>query len=89
MSINENSKSNKILLYPTITSGKVKVSTSLTQTLSHIKIINLQGEIVQSADLNLTTDETITLNPTLQNGLYFIRISMGNSIISKKIILKK
>ncbi|WP_397447832.1 YCF48-related protein [Polaribacter sp. R77954] len=89
LSINENSISNKILIYPTITSGKIEVSTSLQQTSSSIKIINLHGKLVQSINLNLAKSKTITLNPTLQNGLYFVRISMNNSIISKKIILKK
>ncbi|WP_345275034.1 YCF48-related protein [Litoribaculum gwangyangense] len=89
LSINENSISNKILIYPTITSGKIEVSTSFPQTSSSIKIINLHGKVVQSINLNLAKSKIITLNPTLQNGLYFVRISMNNLMISKKIILNK
>lgn len=89
LSIDERSKSNDVLIYPTLTSGKIEVSTNLPEAFTIIEIIDLHGRKVQSININLTTSKTFRLNSSLQNGLYFVQIVTDNLRVSKKIILKK
>ena len=78
-----------INIFPNPSSGIINIKSENLKSTVDVKIYNQTGQLVIS-DQNLNSGGNISLNYDLSvfgKGLYIIRISSGNQIISKKLII--
>ncbi len=93
----EQSSSNTINIYPNPSKGMVNVEIDLnnsgkadSQKDSEIEIFDVSGKNVLST--RVSAEETLVQGMDLSdmpNGLYFVRITKGNTVMSDKLILNK
>jgi lysyl endopeptidase len=76
----------EIYVYPNPAKDYVFIMNNVTPELKY-ELFNIQGQRVQHSQLN---DVNSTLDITsLQEGIYFLRLSSGNTSLTKKVIVKK
>jgi len=75
-----------ITLYPNPASNELKISLH-NQSAAKVEIYNLTGKLLVGIK-EFTSDETIDIS-ALRNGIYMVRISSGNTTITKKITVSK
>ncbi|MBI9035558.1 MAG: T9SS type A sorting domain-containing protein [Bacteroidales bacterium] len=78
-------KNNSVEIYPNPSSGTIRISNSQSIINSPYEIINTQNVTVSKG---CVANESISLSD-LNDGMYIIRIKMGNEYVCKKIILVK
>jgi hypothetical protein len=92
VNIIENRQASNFIIYPNPTNGmlyiaNVESSSSLPQAIT---ILDVLGRCMASVEIQLIASlrqPTITLDiSSLPSGIYFLRIQMGNNVITKKII---
>jgi S-formylglutathione hydrolase FrmB len=76
-------KSNTLSIYPNPSSGYITIETSVTQTLSHLSIMNLNGKIF--IHRKITEPKTILDIRNLHRGVYFCCL-FGDQVAIEKII---
>ena len=81
--INE-SQSNNLHIYPNPTTGDLFISSNIK--INNISVYNIIGKEVIS---DAKTNNNILDISQLSNGVYFIKMSMNNATVTKKIILSK
>ncbi|NVO02657.1 MAG: Omp28-related outer membrane protein [Bacteroidetes bacterium] len=92
--IADNSTSeNNVSVYPNPFTDNTTISVNLikNETVSY-NVINMIGEIVYSeklGNLNPGTHETKFDASNLTNGMYFVNLQIGNSVITKKVTIIK
>jgi len=84
ISINED-----IIIYPNPASENIFISlnNNVTESPVLITIINSQGQIISSFNLNNMKTFSIKTS-SLQDGLYFLQVSFGDQFLKKKFILE-
>lgn len=70
-------------LYPNPNAGTFKIK---AQQNTEVTILNLAGQVIYTKSITAGTHEIDLQNP--QNGMYILRFSEGNSIITQKFIIK-
>ena len=82
--VNSTTGADNILIYPNPASTSVRIENAAD---SELTIINEDGKTVKTLD-KISNDHTISV-PDLENGVYFIRISKGNSSVTRKLVILK
>lgn len=80
--INENYASNGFAVYPNPSSGIFDVRCPMTDD-GRIEIINVLGEIVFKSVISRQTSVNLSSQP---NGIYFLRLTVGDKVYSQKIV---
>src|ERR1700740_3059420 len=76
---------NQVTIYPNPSNGNFMVETTVT-TPQLLELFDLTGRLVNSKPI---TSRTIINGSDLQNGVYNIKITDGNTVTNKKIIISK
>ncbi|HIP48209.1 MAG TPA: T9SS type A sorting domain-containing protein [Lutibacter sp.] len=86
--INDSTKNiNKILVYPTVTSGIINLKSQENLDNSTIKVFDINGKQVYNTNIDINnSSKSITLN--VNQGIYFVNITNNNLKESHKIIIK-
>jgi hypothetical protein len=85
LNLNENKNLN---IYPNPTSDEIYIDiTGNSSEVSSIQIFNLLGEILFSSGNNISVKSTIQVSD-FKPGLYFIRLELGDVVVSKSFIKK-
>ena len=77
------SNDNKTLVYPNPSSGNINITT--TNNIDEIKITDIIGQIIYEAKPN-TTNTTLQIDNA---GIYFITLTIGKEISTKKVVINK
>lgn len=85
VSIDELKQSN-IAVYPNPSLGNFHISLPYSMNSSILKITNTEGRLVHESILNQTTEFDVNIDQS--KGVYLLTIDNGQSVLSKKIILK-
>lgn len=75
---------NELIIYPNPATGRFNVS-ALQFTIRTLEIYNTLGEKVYFIKAN---SDSINLNISLKKGVYFVRVSDGEKIIVKKLVVE-
>jgi hypothetical protein len=75
---------NELIIYPNPATGRFNVS-ALQFTIRTLEIYNTLGEKVYFIKAN---SDSITLNISLKKGIYFVRVSDGEKILVKKLVVE-
>lgn len=85
LSVKEITKTNAISLFPNPT--KQSFSFKLNETIQNIKITDILGKQIEfTLDSESNSNNTITLNPLIANGVYIISIKTNAGIYNSKFI---
>ena len=84
----ETSSSSFINIYPNPSNGKFQITLEGSQVEKNCKmeIYNVYGEIIYQSPITNTKSEIDLRNKT--NGLYFVKIYKGKTILTKKIVIE-
>lgn len=87
-SVDANLEFTDVMVYPSITSESLMISTPYFEQIREVRIFNADGKLVQSLRLN-TANERIPVN-TLSNGVYFITfiVHEGNHLTKKFTVVR-
>ncbi|MGY6648172.1 Ig-like domain-containing protein [Wenyingzhuangia sp. IMCC45574] len=89
LSINENeTASNMLRLYPNPASNQITLRYSGTEELLRANIINLQGQMVMSIDLNNFKNKKVMDIRSLNAGIYLMEIQTEKRNVIQKIVVK-
>jgi outer membrane protein assembly factor BamB len=78
---------NRISIYPNPNSGQfnIRILNAFDQDIQ-LRIYNSLGQLILSKQYDIfSDDQLIPINESIERGLYFVNISMGNEIFTKKI----
>ena len=85
----EKTLNNSIQIYPTLVSNSIQIISNTEVDKASIEIFNLSGQKVSQKKVTInSTPESIDLNG-LSQGIYFVRIKQGNTVIKSEKIVKK
>lgn len=91
--IEANELANNVTVYPNPISNNATVNFNLVESSEvSIEVVNALGQVVSTTNLGSLSsgDQTYSLDASnLNNGLYFINMHVGNSIIVKKVSVNK
>ncbi|MDG1477766.1 MAG: Omp28-related outer membrane protein [Vicingaceae bacterium] len=90
--INDNVSSNNVSIFPNPTKDVSVINFELTEsTLVEMEVVNSVGSIVNNSSQTMNSGaQKITFDGTeLPNGIYFVNLTLGNKVITKKISLIK
>ncbi len=79
----------KVTIYPNPAADFIAIQTDLIETDLNVDLIDISGKIVQSGKILQGSTLSIIETASIYNGVYFVRISNGNSSKSYKVIIKK
>jgi hypothetical protein len=82
-----NTSEKQLVVFPNPNNGTFRVSMHNFENRASICIYNLTGAIFYNSDMEQTTPKEITL-PTIQKGIYFVRVTSNKEQFVKKIIIK-
>ncbi|MGV0925516.1 reprolysin-like metallopeptidase [Empedobacter tilapiae] len=90
LGITDISKQNELAIYPNPTNGNFNIRLNTKTNKVTAEIINLAGQIVSTNTFNISGNKIDqAINATnLPKGVYLVRINDGNSIQTKKLIIK-
>ena len=77
---------NQFVLYPNPNNGKFKINYNTTNR-TDIEIFNILGEKILTKTNSIQTTNEIDIS-NVQKGIYFVKIGDGNSVHTKKIIVR-
>lgn len=75
----------KLQLYPNPTTGQFMVYNGSSSAVTSVKVYNLVGKLVYKVESGLTDKVNIDLNDQA-NGIYIVKVDLGNTTVSKKLI---
>ena len=79
---------NLITVFPTVsTNGQITMTSTRDLNNVNIDVFNINGQKVYNTISNISSTKS-NLNLNLNTGMYFVNISVGNIIETKKIIIK-
>jgi hypothetical protein len=78
-----------ISIYPNPAYESIHISLENNHWYTRLELINLHGQLIYSSELN-GNEKSITLNrnPAWENGMYVVRLTGQDQVITKRIILK-
>ena len=82
----QNSAITSISIYPNPTSDAFFVSNKSDQEISHIEVYSINGMLVK--EIRNTAETTVIDVSNLQTGIYFVKLTVGESVINYKLIKK-
>ncbi len=74
----------QIAVYPNPASDWLTIEAKSNELVNKIELINAQGQVIAEIKLAASSKQQISLQ-NLQNGIYYLRINHGDSVIIKKI----
>ncbi|OUS01492.1 hypothetical protein A9Q86_06855 [Flavobacteriales bacterium 33_180_T64] len=88
LSIDENILEENIIIYPNPTKTNLNISSAAFIKIDNASIYDVRGRLILSKDINSSSNlNTINVNQ-LNSGIYFIKINVENTTISKKFIVQ-
>lgn len=91
--LEENELDHEFMLYPNPSSGDVNMVFNLTEAeMVNISVVNMLGEVVMNTgDTQRSAGEhKLMINgDDFSNGVYFVNMSIGDQIVTKKLIMSK
>jgi anaerobic selenocysteine-containing dehydrogenase len=88
--MDKNQIGENVKIYPNPAKEFIMVDLNgINEKINHLKIVNLQGQMVYSSNL---TNQSQLINVPLNNlseGVYYLQIQTNNEIITKKIVVSK
>lgn len=82
----QNSAITSISIYPNPTSDAFFVSNKSDQEISHIEVYSINGMLVK--EIRNIAETTVIDVSNLQTGIYFVKLTVGESVINYKLIKK-
>ena len=79
--------SNLIAIFPTVSNGQITVASKSNLGDADVNIYNINGQKVHTTKINMSNSRN-KLHLNLDSGIYFVNISVGNVVETKKIIIK-
>jgi hypothetical protein len=78
-------------LPPTITSNKNTIYVNFTNTPTEcvVRIVNLSGQLIQSAKLNPSIGNNAVTLHSEWKGIYIVQLIMGNTALARKVVIGK
>lgn len=92
INVNNLTNESSIIVYPNPNNGAFFISTmNVKKEVVNVEVVDLTGKIIYFDRLEIDKENTIQLNLSLNNGMYFLRVTDGESKYSKteKIIIFK
>ena len=80
-------ETNLISIFPTVSNGQITVASKNNLGDADMNIYNINGQKVYTSKINMSNSRN-DINLNLNSGIYFVNISVGNVIETKKIIIK-
>lgn len=78
----------ELSLYPNPTyNGTIYLSFNDYNLVNSITVFDISGKVVNNSNQTSISDNKISLN-NLQHGIYFVKITTANAILTKKIVVK-
>lgn len=89
----EESVSDELMVFPNPTNRTINIRIPHNEQSGQatLRVLNISGQEVFSAHLfDLSADRNITVNETgrLEQGIYFIRLEMGNRVYNQKVVVQ-
>ena len=85
--LSENSTATRFKMFPNPSNGVFKISSN-TELINSIEVINIYGELVYSKQLPANKKEQLLSLSHLSKGIYFVKVSLNESQLTKKIVLQ-
>ncbi len=81
---NENENIGDILLFPNPATNRINIRSS--ETIQQVELFSYTGQMILRKRVN---DDAFTLKTTgMKPGIYFVRITMKNKIVNKKVVIR-
>jgi hypothetical protein len=86
--INQLSKENPLLVYPTISTGLLNIESSSERKIMEISVINMIGKEVKRLNFIQNNGKTVLNLTELPDGVYVLKINMNGQMLTKRVVIR-